>query len=218
MGGVYACVITASTIGFGDICPTSTGAKAYTAILILSLMGAIVWFVGSISTLVSERARQLKIAQQYAKVLDEDLILKLAEDGEHISQAGFVLGMLTACEMVDAEAVEMFVARFAELDVDGSHMLDRNDLQSMVQQEKQNWTRPWREMRRCDTIQLNFGTTSQQVARKAAINEIVSTAEISEDIVKLGAIHADRIADAASAAKSRGAAQRKASRECTFSF
>ena len=129
--------MTATTIGYGDICPASMGARVFTIYFASLATTMILIYSDRWTELTAEREIQLKRARALNRELDPSIIDKLdtSKDGK-VELAEYVLGMLQLLEVVKEEDVKPLIARFQELDRDGSGYLDRGDLVGLLERRK----------------------------------------------------------------------------------
>lgn len=124
----YHCIMTATTIGLGDIAPQSQGGRLYGVlhmILSVALFGSI---LGTILSALDRRVQSLRKSEMLKKQLQEDLLVSLDRDGDGVDKAEFVLGMLEKLGVLSREDYEPFLEQFAELDKTGDGRLSRQDL------------------------------------------------------------------------------------------
>jgi len=131
----YHCIMTATTIGLGDIAPQSqTGRRCGIAHMILStiLLGSILsTILSGLDRRVQEskKAELLKL-QLDGKLLDK-LIASLVNQGEGVDRATFVLGMLEETGLISHDDWAPFSEQFKRLDKTGDGLLSHDDLQEM---------------------------------------------------------------------------------------
>ena len=82
-------------------------------------------------------ALQRKKENLLKKQLDPSIISRLDKDGNGVDRLEFVVGMLTALDLVQPADVQTFLNKFHELDADNSGHLDSKDLRRMQDQLKQ---------------------------------------------------------------------------------
>jgi len=133
----YLCIVTATTVGYGDIAvPDRWQPKLYASVHILVSVSSLAALLNTTQALYAERKIQLRKASLLERKLDGDLIVSLDKDGNGLDKLEFVIGMLTKLEILQWDDVEPFLAKFDELDKDGSGRLDREDLARMVEEDR----------------------------------------------------------------------------------
>jgi len=134
---LHFCFVTTSTVGYGDIAPTSAGAKVFCLFYNLLSIGFLVKLGGLACDKMAE-GQQKKIAQKKA---DESLMHweQIAEfdvegDGE-LDLYEFTRAMLKAtgkCTQYDLDTID---TRFDHIDKDGSGYITKEDF-AVIQKEK----------------------------------------------------------------------------------
>eukprot|EP00966_Prymnesium_polylepis_P067206 1560244-Prymnesium_polylepis.1 len=135
--GFYHCLVTATTVGYGDVAiTTEAGRVLATCHILLSvcLLGAI---LSDIDTLRERRKLMNKRHKLMLRKLDSELITSLDLDGSGVDKFEFVLGMLHKLQMVQWEEVEPFVKQFEALDKDGNGRLNKRDLELLASEYKE---------------------------------------------------------------------------------
>ena len=134
---LYLCVVTATTVGYGDVgVRDSPGHRMFASFHILYSVSSLAALLNTVSMLSAERKLQLRKGTLLQRQLDEDLILSLDKDNNGLDKLEFVVGMLTKLEILHWDDVEPFLAQFDALDSDRSGRLDKSDLMRMVEIKK----------------------------------------------------------------------------------
>ena len=130
----YFSLITASTIGFGDIGPQTRAARLFAiAYIPLSVAAAGEILSGIAMSLVQRRQRDV-----YARQLEKDLTIQhlramdVNQDGV-ISREEYVQFMLLEMGRITVEELDELSQQFERLDVTRSGVLDRDDLALMAE-------------------------------------------------------------------------------------
>lgn len=145
---MYHCIVTATTVGYGDVKIAKQGGMRFAffhILLSVCLLGAL---ISDFGVLQEDRKKQLERVEQLKRKLDADLIeslmlrvKELRPDVDHdkgISELEFTLAMLIQLEMVEETDVKPFIKQFRSLDADGSGWLTSKDLEEMTAKIKQN--------------------------------------------------------------------------------
>ena len=121
----YHCLVTATTVGYGDVRIVTSSGKVCAIVHILVSVCALGAIVGDIDAARSERAAQIFRAKQLTQRFDrsrlEHLLAdeKFNQDGGGIEKFEFVVGMLLEAEYVKQSDVDAYVALFERADVTG---------------------------------------------------------------------------------------------------
>eukprot|EP00966_Prymnesium_polylepis_P277171 6404059-Prymnesium_polylepis.1 len=141
---LYHCLVTASTVGYGDI-PIKDTARVRTwaslhILLSVSLLGE---SISTFDVLRAERAKELMRLEALNRKLDhallENLNMRAAalrpdvhRDAEGLTELEFVIGMCMELNMIDMDQIKPFIEQFRKLDVDGNGRLAYQDLRVAV--------------------------------------------------------------------------------------
>ena len=138
----YHCLVTATTVGYGDV-PNSTQAgrlvSCFHILLSVCMLGEL---ISTFDDLKQRRQATLDRIANLERKLDVELFEQLMEravqmrplvvrDGKGLTELEFVLAMLVELNVVQWEQVKPFIKRFRYLDVDGDARLGRRDLEIM---------------------------------------------------------------------------------------
>ena len=140
---LYHCIVTATTIGYGDIALTTQSARLFASVHILFSVTWLAALISHVQELTLVRARQLQRADLLRKQLDVTLIASLDQDGLGVDKLEFVVGMLVTlgCEVcgepLSWDDVRPFLVKFEALDATRTGRINKQDLELMVQQSKE---------------------------------------------------------------------------------
>lgn len=137
---VYHCIVTATTVGFGDV-PNSTQAgrlwACFHILLSVALLGEL---ISTFDVLREER----RVMQERIKMLTTRLTERMldnlldhavtmrplvARDGLGLTELEFVLVMMIELKVIEISQIQPFIKQFRLLDVDGNARLARDDLE-----------------------------------------------------------------------------------------
>jgi len=133
----YHCMMTATTIGLGDIAPRTQLGRAYG---IVHMVLSVLLFGSILSTVLksfSRRAQESKKEEMLRRQLDETLMEKLLEKApdQSMDRADFILGMMEAVGVIEYDDYAPFVEQFRRFDRSGDGMLSKDDLKRYTRRE-----------------------------------------------------------------------------------
>jgi len=127
---LYHCIVTATTVGYGDVAIETDSGRIFAFFHILVSVSLLAAIIGDIGQLAAEREAALKRLAMFESKLDVDMMASLDQDGNGVDKFEFVTGMLLKLKILEAEDVNNFVKLFEELDTDGSGTLTRDDMEA----------------------------------------------------------------------------------------
>mmetsp|Transcript_8201 Transcript_8201/g.15498 ORF Transcript_8201/g.15498 Transcript_8201/m.15498 type:complete len:386 (-) Transcript_8201:86-1243(-) len=122
---LYFCVVSMTTIGFGDVLPSTVKGKIFCCFWVFLTVGCAASCMGAYTKARATRHGELMINKQL-KVTD----LKKMDgnrDGK-VDRAEFMMHVLIESKLITREHVSTMYAAFDEFDCDGSGLLDQADL------------------------------------------------------------------------------------------
>lgn len=126
---IYHSMMTASTVGLGDIGPTTQSARAFAIVHMIASVILFANLIGTVAEVVAISKQARKQETLLEKQLDPGLVTSLDVSGDgKLDKAEFALGMIVKLGLIEQADVQPFLERFDELDSDGSGSLDVNDL------------------------------------------------------------------------------------------
>ena len=130
---IYYSFITASTLGFGDISPSSTKGRLLAIVFIPLAVATTGEILGNIASTLMERRQQI----WYQHLLEQDLSMnQLLEMDTNkngkVSREEYVEFMLKEMELVSDEQFEELHNQFSKLDLDKGGYLDKKDLKLLI--------------------------------------------------------------------------------------
>ena len=128
----YHCMVTASTVGYGDLTIVTQRGKLLAFFHIFVSVSLLAAMLSDLDGLRTRRASELRRGQQFLGRLNVDNIMSLDTDGTGVDMFEFVVGMLLKLDYVNCETVQGFVAQFQALDTSGDGILQRNELERYV--------------------------------------------------------------------------------------
>ena len=139
---LYQCLITATTVGYGDVDLTTQPARLWACVHILFSVTWLAALIGHVDSLQAARKSQLQRADLLRRQLDVAQITSLDHDGQGVDKLEFVVGMLImlgaeiAGEAITWESLSPFMVKFDALDVSKNGRIDKDDLQAMVERSR----------------------------------------------------------------------------------
>lgn len=127
---LYYAMVTATTVGYGDVVPADPYGRLLALVFVPVSVGLVGALLGGVADVLVDRGirqreeRILSRTELNATSFDE-----MNEDGDdEVSEDEFLAYMLRRMERVDRETVDRVSALFDRLDVDGNGVLNRDDL------------------------------------------------------------------------------------------
>jgi hypothetical protein len=125
----YYFVITAATVGFGDLAPQTQSERLLAVPFILLAVGVMGHWLGVAAKAIIDR-RQQEFRKRFKSrdlTLNDLLVMDDNGDGK-VTLAEYLAFMLVAMNKVDQELMNDLTAQFNRLDVDGTGCLEKEDL------------------------------------------------------------------------------------------
>lgn len=146
---IYHCLVTATTVGYGDVSNGTQGGRLWAVFHILLSVCMLGELISTLDELTTRRAETLARVKQLSRELDEELLNQLMDrakqmrplvtrDGKGLTELEFVLAMIVELEVVQWDQVQPFIKQFRKLDITGDARLGVDDLkliQSMTKEE-----------------------------------------------------------------------------------
>jgi len=136
LDSIYWCIITGTTVGYGDKTPKSEQMRWFSIIFIPISVGVISAALGRIANVFVER----EIQKANEKLLKSELTLEDLEDMDpdgdgEVSLLEFVEFMLKSMKKVDQPLLDDLHDQFNKLDADGSGGLQKDDLELLAERK-----------------------------------------------------------------------------------
>lgn len=139
---LYFCVVTVTTIGYGDMAVDKDAAKIFLLFYIPLAVCIVAGALSSIAAIEVERRADEKKMENLNRKLDFNMIREMDTNGDGVDRLEFLVAMLVQNGICDKEEdIDPWLKRFDELDVDGSGMLDQEDIAIMEKQEAERLER-----------------------------------------------------------------------------
>jgi hypothetical protein len=144
---LYHCMVTATTVGYGDISLTKQSSRLWASLHIILSVTWLAALIGNIDELRIQRRLELKRIELLQKPLDEERIRQLDKgDGQGVDKCEFVVGtlMMLGAEFggrpLEWEDVQPFIQRFEAMDKDKDQTLTVDDLVSSIKNQQTHWS------------------------------------------------------------------------------
>jgi len=138
MTALYVCVVTTTTVGYGDVCVTKDSSRLFLIFYMLFSVVMIASTITNLATIQIEREAQQRRLEHLTRPLKEDMINEMDTDGDgKIFKWEFIAYMVCATTDLDfTKDVEPWVQRFDKLDKDNSRFLNKSDIEGIIQEER----------------------------------------------------------------------------------
>ena len=127
----YHCFVTMTTVGFGDVKIHTDGGRMWAFFHILISVSILTATLNDVSELFDARKAALRRMKMIEGAADVGLMLSLDKDGNGVDKFEFVTGMLIMLDGVKQQDLDLFSKLFEKLDIDGSGLIDANDITAL---------------------------------------------------------------------------------------
>ena len=185
----YFCLITVTTVGYGDMSPKSREGRIFAFFHISAAVSLLGMFIGQVDTAREERRQQLQRQRLMLAKLDEEVWQSILPQGkEHIDKFDFVYGMLTKLELVSESDIQVFSKMFEKYDHESEGKLERvaiNDIARAYQRQG--------SMLAAQRRQTSFITTAKRssmafLARSTSVAGVAQSRSDLEPSARAGAV------------------------------
>jgi potassium channel subfamily K len=174
---IYHCLVTASTVGYGDQFIATQGGRLFACFHILASVVLLGELIATADELRMARADTLRRVSQLQRKLDENMLTSLLQramslrpkverDGKGLTELEFLITMLMELDVVDEGVMKPFIKQFRTLDLTGEGRVGMQDLrlaQSLSKEELGELRK--KHAGRASTLGANLST------RKSAASE-----------------------------------------------
>ena len=125
-------VITGTTVGFGDLGPTTVGTKIACVFYLPLAVAVLGEFVGRIAAAYMSKQQDQVESQFMARsmTLSDLEVIDTDKDGR-VSENEFLIYMLVALQKVEKEEIDEIMTLFRKLDKSNTGTIDKGDLIEM---------------------------------------------------------------------------------------
>ena len=135
---IYYCVVTTTSIGYGDLTPIREDMRLLAVIYIPLAVGAMGHFLGTIATFIVDQRTQKTNEVLWKHELTIDDLRSMSSSAGTVTELDFVVFMLKAMKKVDDELINAIREHFQKLDLTHSGTLERKDLELRAQKQLQS--------------------------------------------------------------------------------
>jgi len=132
---LYFCVVTSSTVGYGDMPLKNDSTRLFILFYVLFSVTLLAFTLGNLSSMRANYAVECRRAALDRKPLDTDEIRKWGFGGVGVGKHQFFVEMLLHRELVSSSDIEMLEKQFDEIDVDRNGRLFDDDLDALEEAE-----------------------------------------------------------------------------------
>ena len=133
---IYYCVVTTTTIGYGDLTPQQQSTKLFAVLFIPLAVGAMGHFLGTVANFIIEQRTRVhhKRLWRHELTLEDLRAMSSSPDGT-VTELDFLVFMLQAMKKVDSDLINKIREHFHNLDLTHSGTLVRGDLELMAKRK-----------------------------------------------------------------------------------
>jgi potassium channel subfamily K len=133
---IYYCVVTTTTIGYGDLTPQQQSTKLFAVLFIPLAVGAMGHFLGTVANFIMEQRIRVyhKRLWRHELTLEDLRAMSSSPDGT-VTELDFLVFMLQAMKKVDCDLINKIREHFHNLDLTHSGTLVRRDLELMAKRK-----------------------------------------------------------------------------------
>lgn len=136
VNSVYWSCVTITSVGYGDIVVSKPSSRIFAFFFILCGFACLGAAFARLADLKMGLRFEKKKADLLSRSLSLNLLADMDRDGHGIDRCEFVCAMLAQLDIVTQDEVTPILRRFDELDVDGSGILNRADLQVLRRRKR----------------------------------------------------------------------------------
>jgi len=133
---VYFCVVTTTTVGYGDLNMVKDTSRGFSVIYIFVSVVIVSFSIGSLASIHAESLAMKTKIQALTRPLNFQMLRDLDKDKNGVDKAEFLIEMLVQTGVADRENdIEPWLKRFDELDKDRTGKLNESDLLLIEKEE-----------------------------------------------------------------------------------
>lgn len=137
LDSIYWAVVTAATVGYGDLTTSTESTRWFNTPYMLVTCGGMAFALSKFGTIIMEVEAEAHADAFVARGVSEAMIADMDKDSSGSIDRGEFLGyMLVAMGKLEPEDVERINGMFDRLDADGSGTLDVDDIRAAAQMKQ----------------------------------------------------------------------------------
>jgi hypothetical protein len=176
---VYFCVVTSSTVGYGDTTLTKDSSRMFAIFYMMSSCIIVAVSIGNAAAVFLEMNNDKKREEMLSRKLDFNFIRELdkGDDVQGIDKLNFLVAMLVHLELVDrSRDIDPWLTKFEELDINGDGHLDFNEAIENLEKAEQIRVKEIN-----DEIQAVKNVSANLLGNMFNINNLISPNKSSPD-------------------------------------
>lgn len=169
----YFCIVTTTTVGYGDLSPANQGSRIFTLFYIPISVCAVAAALGNFTAINFEIEAEKQKLAALSRKLDFAMLRELDTDGKGVDKCKFLVAMLVQTGVCDKQSdIDPWLERFDDLDADGSGTLDDDDIKLLEQQEAD-------KEREKENGKLGLGGSATDKGDKGDKEDLIANSSIS---------------------------------------
>lgn len=126
---VYWVVVTMTTVGYGDVTPTTTGTRIFAIVFIPVSTYALGKAIADVAEARSKKAERESFVRILRQQLDKAAFSKMDRSGDgRVDRFEFLASTLLKQKKLTKEELDVITARFDEIDVDNTGFIEREEV------------------------------------------------------------------------------------------
>mmetsp|Transcript_30673 Transcript_30673/g.55823 ORF Transcript_30673/g.55823 Transcript_30673/m.55823 type:complete len:372 (+) Transcript_30673:192-1307(+) len=136
--GIYFTIITGTTVGYGDLVPSTTGGMWWSVFFLPFAVIFVSTNLSEFASILLGKSEDTKLKALLEVDLSLEALLNMDQDGDgEITEFEFMKFMMTTAGMADEDTLDSLHKRFQEMDADGSGSLTREDILLILKEKEE---------------------------------------------------------------------------------